>query len=148
MKSISVLIGILIIFSGCEKVQVTNSFDDLSISNIIGTWVVDSYEDLINNNLTKKADVDSWGGLDVILTFNTDSFTGRNTTNSVSGDFTLSGRNIHIIRYGGTKVGQPEWGNMFNDAVYRLESYTINEQQLKFYYNNASNRINLLKVKR
>lgn len=142
MKKIILIIGIVIFSISCEKDLVTRDIDDdASITAIKGTWIVVSYEDYEKNSVIKKTDVDSWNGLDVILTFTTDSLYGTNTTNSVSGIFTISERTIHVISYGGTKVGQPEWGNMFSDCVHILESYRINNNQLRFYYNNSKNSV-------
>jgi heat shock protein HslJ len=144
MKTISILFCILLLVSGCERAPENRDFsDDPSIPNISGTWVVVSYEDFVNNSVIKKSDVDSWNGMDVILTFTKDSLYGRNTTNSVTGNFTLSDRTIHIIRYGGTKLGQPEWGNMFSDVVHGLQTFKINENQLRFFYNNNKNSVTL-----
>ncbi len=144
MKIISAFIGIILLVSGCEKAGMNLNFDDdPSIPDISGTWVVVSYEDYANNTVTRKADVDSWNGMDVRLTFTTDSLYGRNTTNSVSGNFTLSDRTINVIRYGGTKIGQPEWGNMFSDVVHHLETFKINEYHLRFFYNNSRNSVTL-----
>jgi len=146
MKKILLIIGIAIIIFSCEKDMIKMNFeDDQSVSDINGTWIVVSYEDFMNNTVVKKSDVDSWNGLDVILTFTTDSLYGRNTTNSVSGNFILSERTIQITSYGGTKIGQPEWGNMFSDIVHDLESYMINKNQLRFYFNNSKNSVTLEK---
>jgi hypothetical protein len=144
MKKILLLIGVIIIIVSCEKDQLINNFeDDQSIQNINGTWIVVSYEDYVKNSVVRKNDIDSWNGMDVVLTFTTDSMYGRNTTNTVSGNFTLSERTIHVIRYGGTKMGQPEWGNMFSDVVHTLESFKIDANQVKFYYNKNNNSITL-----
>lgn len=134
MKKIFFLFWIITINASCEKSQVDrNFFDDPLIKNIDGTWVVVSYEST-NDSITKN-DVESWNGMDVILTFTKDSLYGRNTTNSVKGSYTINNRNINIISYGGTKVGQPAWGNMFSDAVYKFSSFKINSTQLRFFYN-------------
>jgi hypothetical protein len=143
MKKIFLLFWIIAISVSCEKSQLDRNFDDdPSIKTIDGTWVVVSYESL-KNPITRKDDVESWNSLDVTLTFTKDSLYGRNTTNSVMGNYTLSNRNIHIIRYGGTKMGQPAWGNMFSDAVFKLDSFIINSTQLRFFYNDNMNSVTL-----
>jgi len=142
MKNLLLFFGVIIISISCEKDQFDKNFhDEPSISNINGTWVVVSYEDLVNNSVIRKGDVDSWNGMDVMLTFATDSLYGRNTTNEVSGNFILTGRTIHVIRYGGTKLGQPEWGNMFSDVVHNLTSFRTNGYTLRFYYNDNKNSV-------
>ena len=145
MKKLFLLFGIIIISVSCEKTQVDRNFDDdPSIKNIDGTWLVISYES-IKNPIIRKNDVESWNGMDVILTFAKDSLYGRNTTNTVTGNYTLENRTIHIIRYGGTKIGQPAWGNMFSDAVFKLDSFKINSNQLRFYYNDNNNSVTLIR---
>ena len=111
--------------------------------NIIGTWVVSSYEDFIINSVIEKSDTDSWNGMDVTLTFESESFSGRNTTNQVEGTYVLNADSIRILSYGGTKIGQPEWGNMFSTVVHSLETYDISQSQLKFYYNSGSKSVTL-----
>jgi hypothetical protein len=109
--------------------------------NITGTWVVTSYEDLISNSVIEKSDTESWNGMDIILTFESEFFSGRNTTNQVQGTYVLNADSIRILSYGGTKIGQPEWGNMFSSAVHSFEKYTISRNQLKFYYNSGSKSV-------
>ncbi len=146
MKTIFVLFSVLLLAYSCERDHGNRDFeDDPSIQNISGTWVVRSYEDYtFNNPVIRKSDVDSWNGMDVILSFTSDSFYGRNTTNDVSGNFKISGRTIHVTSYGGSKVGQPQWGNMFSDIVYDLESFKMNRNQLRFFYNENKNSVTLV----
>lgn len=146
MKTIFVLFSVLLLAYSCESDHGNRDFeDDPSIQNISGTWVVSSYEDYtFNNPVIRKSDVDSWNGMDVILSFTSDSFYGRNTTNDVTGNFTISGRTIHVTSYGGSKVGQPQWGNMFSDIVYDLESFKMNRYQLRFFYNENKNSVTLV----
>ena len=141
-KILLVIVSILAITLSCDKEEVNKDFqDDESIPNINGKWKVISYEDFEKASITVKNDVDSWNGMDVILTFATDSLYGYCTTNSMTGRYSLSGRNIHIISYGGTKVGQPEWGNMFLKAIYDVESFEVNKYQLRFYYDDSEKSV-------
>ena len=90
MKKIFLLFWIIAISVSCEKSQLDRNFDDdPSIKNIDGTWVVVSYESF-KNPITRKNDVESWNGMDVILTFTKDSLYGRNTTNTIMGNYTLN----------------------------------------------------------
>jgi hypothetical protein len=122
-----------------------------SDNNVLGSWVVAFYQDLQNGNIIRKNDVESWGGLDVKLKFMEDStFCGLNTSNEVAGHYILKDSTIKIDVYGGTKVGQPEWGNMFSDIVHShtLSSFTRNKSQLKLFYNNHKNCIVLYQYRR
>jgi hypothetical protein len=145
MKKLYTVILCIFIFSiSCDKDHINKDFqDDSGITNINGRWKVVSYEDYEKDTKTVKTDVDSWNGLDVILTFADDSIWGYCTTNTMKGKYILSGRNIYIITYGGTKIAQPEWGNMFTKVIYDLESFEVNEHQLRFYYDNSEKSVTL-----
>ena len=143
-KLLIVILSIFLFTTSCDKDHINSNFyDDESIQNINGKWKVVSYEDFEKESVTVKTDVDSWNGMDVILTFANDSLWGYCTSNSISGKYSLSGRNIHIKSYGGTKISQPEWGNMFTRIVYDLESFEINEHQLRLYYDDAEKSVTL-----
>jgi hypothetical protein len=145
MKKLSALILCLLIFTvSCDKEQINENFEDDSlIPNIDGKWKVVSFEDFEKGTITVKTDVDSWNGLDVIMTFAGDSLWGYCTTNSMTGKYSLSGRRIHIINYVGTKIAQPVWGSMFSKIFYDLESFRINEHQLRFYFDDSRKSVTL-----
>ena len=139
-----VAISVFIFAVGCDKDKIDENFmDDTSIPNINGKWKVVSYEDFEKNSITVKNDIDSWNGMDVIMTFANDSLWGYCTTNAMTGKYTLSGRYLHIISYGGTKIGQPEWGNMFIKVIYDIESYAINDHKLRLYYDDSRKSVTM-----
>jgi hypothetical protein len=143
-KLFTVFLSIFIFTVSCDKERINENFqDNPSISNIDGKWKVVSYEDFEKGTITVKTDVDSWNGLDVILTFAGDSIWGYCTTNNMTGKYSLSGRNIHIISYGGTKIAQPAWGDMFSKIIYDLESFEVNEHQLRFFYDDSQKSVTL-----
>lgn len=143
-KLFSIFLCVFIFSISCDKEKINENFqDNPSIPNINGKWKVVSYEDFEKSTITVKTDVDSWNGLDVILTFADDSIWGYCTTNNMTGKYNLSGRNIHIITYGGTKIAQPEWGNMFTKVIYDLESFEVNEHQLRFFYDDSQKSVTL-----
>ena len=141
MKIILPLILSLSIISGCTKDQVNSDelIDPQSCNNVYGNWVVVSYENLGSGSIIKKGDVDSWGGMDIEIKFMDDStFCGSNTSNSIAGHYTMPDSSFDIDVYGGTKVGQPDWGNMFSDVVYS-HSFTYfkrSNTELRLFYNN------------
>lgn len=145
MKKLFTIFLCVFIFSvSCDKERINENFqDNSSIPNINGKWKVVSYENFEKSTITVKTDVDSWNGLDVILTFADDSIWGYCTTNSMTGKYNLSGRNIHIITYGGTKIAQPAWGDMFIKVIYDLESFEVNEHQLRFFYDDSQKSVTL-----
>jgi hypothetical protein len=161
VRKILLLLLTLVFLIGCVKDQFyadesitnhrTNNDSNPSNNNILGSWVVVFYEDLENGFIIKKNDVDSWGGLDVELKFMDDStFCGFNTTNEIAGHYILRDSTINIDVYGGTKVGQPKWGNMFSDIVHShsIASFKRSSTQLKLYYNNHKNCVVLYPQRR
>jgi hypothetical protein len=145
-KLFAVILSILIFGIGCDKEKIDENFqDDSSVQNINGKWKVVSYEDFEKGTKTVKTDVDSWNGMDVIMNFSNDSLWGYCTTNIMTGRYKLYGRNIHILTYGGTKIGQPEWGNMWSGIIYDLESFAVNAHQLRLYYDDSEKSVTLKK---
>ena len=126
----------------------TSNSNSLPINNINGSWIVVYYNNLENHSIITKNDVDSWKGMDVVLKFADSTFCGQNTTNEVAGHYKLQDSTIKIDVYGGTKMGQPLWGNMFSDNVYSLKSFKVNDTELRFYYNNHKNCVTLYKLRR
>lgn len=138
------ILSVFLVTAGCDKEKINENFkDDPSIKNIDGKWKVVSYEDYEKASVTVKNDVDSWNGLDVTLTFATDSLYGYCTTNTVFGKYNLAGRYFSITSYGGTKISQPAWGNMFSDVINYLRSFKINEHQLRIYYDNEEKSVTM-----
>ena len=123
----------------------THDQNDLQSNNtVFGSWEVGYYEDLEYDTITTKDDVDSWGGMDVHIKFMDDStFCGGNTTNDIAGHYTIADSIVDIDVYGGTKVGQPVWGNMFSDVVHShsFTYFTRSDTELKLYYNDNKNCI-------
>jgi hypothetical protein len=145
-KLYKVILILLIISISCDKEKIDENFqDDSSVPNINGKWKVVSYEDFEKGTKTVKTDVDSWNGMDVILNFSNDSIWGYCTTNTMTGKYSLNGRNINILTYGGTKIGQPQWGNMWSDIIYDLESFAVNKHQLRLYYDDSGKSVTLSK---
>jgi hypothetical protein len=143
-KLFAVILFSFIVAGSCDKDRINENFqDDTSIQNINGKWKVVSYEDFEKASVTVKSDVDSWNGLDVILTFTNDSLWGYCTTNSISGSYNIAGRYFSMTSYGGTKIGQPAWGDMFTDVIYRLRSFKINAHQLRFYFDDSEKSVTL-----
>lgn len=171
MKTIIIFQFLFVILLGCYKENdpenknpQTSPFklsllqpfiDDTTITNINGTWKVLSYEDYINDSVTLKNDVSltligfngdtivTFHDRDVIITFQNNSIYGKNTYNVVQGNYFLQKRKIKVISMYSTKIGQPMWGDMFNNVILKLDSYAINNVRLRFYYNNSKNSLTL-----
>jgi hypothetical protein len=138
---------VLLAAGACDQNELSDLDNDSADANarLAGTWKVIAYEDLANNTRTVK-DAANSRGLDVILTFEGDGISGKCTTNQVTGKFSYTGtREISIKEYGGTEIGEPRWGEMFHEAIFKLKEFTINSNTLTFYYNNGQNAVTLEK---
>ncbi len=126
-----------------------DQLDTQSNNPLFGSWEVVFYEDLEHDSITSKDDVDSWGGMDVQIKFMDDStFCGGNTTNDIAGHYTITDSSFDIDVYGGTKVGQPVWGNIFSDIVYShsFTDFKRSDTELKLFYNDNKNCIVLFQL--
>jgi hypothetical protein len=61
---------------------------------------------------------------------------GYTVTNSVSGEYELLIDNkMKTLSFGGTKVGEPNWGNKFWSAIHSASSYERKGNKLHIYFN-------------
>jgi hypothetical protein len=61
---------------------------------------------------------------------------GYTVTNSVSGEYELLIDNkMKTLSFGGTKVGEPNWGNKFWSAIHSASSYERKSNKLHIYFN-------------
>ncbi|MBK9256537.1 MAG: hypothetical protein IPM42_13700 [Saprospiraceae bacterium] len=149
----TLLIGLLIF----GQLSCSNNDDDIhsfkdktSISSINGIWKVISYENYTTNTREFKNQENSTG-LDIIITFDDSQephkFFGKNTTNSVFGEFEyLDTRVLKILNFGTTEIAQPEWGNKFNEVFMESElNFKINNNGLRIFYDNNTKSVTLTK---
>ena len=61
---------------------------------------------------------------------------GFTVTNTVTGEYELLENNkIKTLSFGGTKVGEPSWGNKFWNAIHTANSYKRNDSILFIFFN-------------
>lgn len=141
---------ILIVICGCAKeksIQTIN--EDKSTTTIAGTWKVVSYDDLVNNTQITKDNNNTWTNFnngDVIITFqdtlDTGLIHGVTVINGVSGNYILSNqRKIRVENFMGTEINQPVWANLFWENLPKSEEYSVNNTQLRLFYNSKKNSI-------
>ncbi len=115
-------------------------------ADLAGTWKVVAFEDSAANTRVVQDSANSWGGLEIVLTFRENRITGQNTTNQVLGTFSVPGPGqVRIEKFGGTEINEPMWGRMFGEAVYQFSTYRVKDRNLTFYYNGCNNRVTLEK---
>jgi hypothetical protein len=138
------------VICSCEKEKSIQTIpDDKNITTLAGTWKVVSYDDLANNTQITKNENNSWLEMnngDVIITFqdtlDTGQIHGITVTNGVSGNYILSNpRKVKVENFMGTEINQPDWADLFWEAIPKLDAYSVNSTQLRIFYNSKKNSI-------
>jgi len=89
-------LGLIVLLLSCDDdFESLIIQDDASVSSLNGTWRVVAYEDYRQDAIITKTEENSWGR-NVVITFDDTtapfSISGQNTTNSVFGSFSYTGR--------------------------------------------------------
>lgn len=138
----AILMGFVTFIMGCSRdgVQPANN-------SINGTWKVVNYKDLDNNKTFTRSSPESELAAhsnDIVITLkkegNTLHLKGCTVANEVFGTFVFKAADgLHCISFGGTKVGEPNWGSWFWDAMNSAQSYQLEGDILTVYYNFQDN---------
>ena len=131
-----------------------NNEKDIQTYDFSGTWKVISFVDLEASTKILKAENNTWSQFN--NGDNTISFTkldstnghvsGRNVTNSFSGEFTTDSiGKISISKLIWTEVNEPEWGILFH-TISKAELYEIKNNILTIFYNEKKNFITLERI--
>ena len=71
---------------------------------------------------------------------------GHTVTNTVSGEYELLQDNkMKTLSFGGTKIGEPNWGDKFWDAIHAASSYERQSDKLYIYFNADAEKMELKK---
>lgn len=132
--------------TGCRKGDSSGP----NTTSLNGTWKVVSYQNLISNAIITKASPES--GMsgenvkdrDIIVSLNVHDDTlhlqGHTVYNTVSGLFQLgNNESINGHSFGGTKIGEPNWGSWFWDAMNSAGAYRLQKNTLIIYYHFQDN---------
>lgn len=151
MKLRTTIIGLLLFVQlSCsdENIDITDLKDNSLISTLNGTWRVYSFENFTAMTTEHKTQENSWDK-DITVTFDDSKspheLSGTNITNTILGDFNYVGqRQFKMNSLSTTQVGQPDWADMFTDAILDNEaSFKINTKQLRIYYDNETKSVTL-----
>jgi hypothetical protein len=139
MKSIIPHILVLLFtLSGCSKDSTTTTGNSLN-----GNWKLIKYYNLTTGtDELEPAD----NARSIIIAFRDDqvngNMNGHTVTNTVEGQYQLSGGNkMKTISFGGTKVGEPAWGDKFWDAIFAASSYERSGNTLHIFYNSDTEKM-------
>jgi len=133
MKSkINYILIILLTLVACNKDNTTTTTETLS-----GKWKLVKYHDLITG--TSESEPSNISRSIIIqFTDNTikGNMNGHTVTNTVGGEYELFQDNrMKTLSFGGTKIGEPNWGDKFWDAINAASSYERQSDKLYIYFN-------------
>jgi hypothetical protein len=137
-----------LLLSGCTK-----KVNPLPL-DLTGNWKVISFDDNETFKKVIKTDTNTWtqfnNGDNTVNFIGTGStigeITGRNVTNSFSGNFEIgSNSNIVINKLLWTKIGEPAWGQLFH-SIESAENYELTGDNLVIFYNQKKNSITLIRT--
>lgn len=136
-KAIFLLIVVFFvaIFS-CEKEEII----DINNGVLSGTWKLTKYADPGQKTLIEEPS-DIYRSIVLIFKDNADSgsINGQTVVNNVIGKYYILNKNkMSVLYFGGTKVGEPEWGSMFWNAIMKSSSYHVGSTQMKIFYDDDS----------
>jgi hypothetical protein len=106
-------------------------------ATLTGKWKLVKYHNLkLGTSEPEPDDI----GRSIIINFSDDGSVGKmdgqTVSNSVRGDYELFEANkMKTVSFGGTKVGEPNWGSSFWVAINVASSYERQNNKLFIYYN-------------
>ncbi len=154
MKNLSfvpkmILIAIVAIFiNACDKDEDVITYD------LAGNWKVISFENYESSTKITKTEDNTWTQFnngDITVNFDGADLTsgiisGRNVTNSFSGDYTVDSKDvISINNVIWTEINEPEWGRLFHSIV-NAETFELRNGYLIIFYNEKKNSITFERI--
>ena len=112
--------------------------DTTSLSfTLTGKWKLVKYEDSRKGTSeAEPSNIERSIIIDFIDDGTTGSMSGQTVTNAVGGEYKISkSGKFTTIRFGGTKIGEPDWGDKFWFAIAAASSYERRGVRLSIYFN-------------
>lgn len=124
------LLIFLMTFFACKK-------DDTTTLTLNGKWKLVKYQNLTTGTSESEPTNISRS---IIIEFSDNGskgkMSGQTVSNSVSGEYELLKDNkMKTLSFGGTKVGEPDWGDKFWDAIHAATSYERQSDKLFIHFN-------------
>ena len=128
MKMNIILILAMTLFA-CNK--------DDSTTTLNGKWKLVKYHNLtVGTSESEPTNISRSIIIDFSDNGSKGKMDGHTVTNSVGGDYELLKENrMKTLSFGGTKVGEPNWGSKFWDAIHSASSYERQSNKLFIYFN-------------
>lgn len=138
MKMTYILIFAMTLFA-CNKDETTATLN--------GKWKLIKYHNLtVGTSESEPKNISRSIIIDFSDNGNKGKMNGHTVTNSVGGDYELLKDNkMKTLSFGGTKVGEPNWGSKFWDAVYSASSYERQRNKMYIYFNSDTEKMEFKK---
>jgi len=141
-NKISSALILLLILTACNKDKTTTATATLN-----GKWKLVKYHNLTNGTSESEPTNISRS---IIIEFVDNgikgNMNGHTVTNSVGGEYELFQDNkMKTLSFGGTKIGEPNWGDKFWDAIHASSSYDRRSDKLYIYFNADSEKMEFKK---
>lgn len=144
MKSkINYILILILTLAACNKDNITTTTDTLN-----GKWKLVNYHNLTTGISESEPSNISRS---IIIDFSDNRIKGKmnghTVTNSVSGEYELLQDNkMKTLSFGGTKVGEPNWGYKFWDAIHAASSYERQSDKLYIHFNADTEKMEFKKL--
>lgn len=131
-NKINYILFLLLTLTACNKDNTTTPTDTLN-----GKWKLVKYHNLTTGTSQSEPSNISRS---IILEFSDNTIkgnmNGHTVTNTVGGEYDLLHDNkMKTLSFGGTKIGEPNWGDKFWDAIHAASSYERQSDKLYIYFN-------------
>ncbi len=138
MKIIYILIFAMTLLA-CNK--------DNNNGTLNGKWKLINYHNLtVGTSESEPANISR----SIIINFSDNGSNGKmeghTVTNSVGGAYELlSDNKMKTLSFGGTKVGEPNWGSKFWNAIHSANSYERQSNKLYIFFNSDAEKMEFKK---
>ena len=141
-NKLNYILILLLTLAACNKDNTTTPIESLN-----GKWKMIKYHNLTNGTIESEPSNISRS---IIIEFSDDgingNMNGQTVTNLVSGKYELLQDNkMKTLSFGGTKIGEPNWGNKFWEAIHTASSFENQNDKLYIHFNVDSEKMEFKK---
>ena len=141
-SKINRILILLFTLTACNKDNTTATTNTLN-----GTWKLVKYHHLTTGISESEPSNISRS---IIIEFSDNrirgNMNGHTVTNTVGGEYELLQDNkMKTLSFGGTKIGEPDWGDKFWDAIQAASSYERQSDKLYIHYNADTDKMEFRK---
>lgn len=139
---INYILILLLTLAACNKDNTTTSTDTLN-----GKWKLVKYHNMTNGTVeSEPSNISRSIIIEFIDNGINGTMNGHTVTNSVVGEYELLQDNkMKTLSFGGTKIGEPNWGDKFWDAIHAASSFERQNDKLYIHFNVDSEKMEFKK---